>query len=142
MIKKILYIAGKLLMFLSIIYIGVYLYNTNLNWELVRDQKLFILILIFGSFFSIIAIFILGILWGNILRLFSTKKIALWDAVGVYTKANMGKYLPGNIMHYVERNLFASKAGIGQAETALSSVLEIVLEILSAVLNASWNPLL
>ena len=40
-------------------------------------------------------------------------------------QANLGKYLPGNIAHFVERSMFAAKAGMGHAQTVMGTFLEI-----------------
>lgn len=58
------------------------------------------------------------------------------EALCVYARANIGKYLPGNVMHYVERNLFAAKSGAPQSSVALSSIFEIGTQVAVALLLA------
>ena len=42
------------------------------------------------------------IIWKIWLFYFTKNKICTFDAQRVHAKANIGKYLPGNVMHYVE----------------------------------------
>lgn len=136
MVRKILNIAGKILMLVSIAYILVYLYNVDLDWTIVKNRKALVLLFCCGGLIVAVGVFIIGIVWSSLLRVLSEKSFDFKDSIKVYTKANLGKYLPGNVMHYVERNVFAAKVGIGQKETALSSILEIILEMVAVGLIA------
>lgn len=129
--KKVLNIIGKILMGLSLIYIGIYLFHVNLQWTLVKNRLFFVLVFFGGAFGAAFCVYLMSFLWTNILAWISQQKIDMKRAIDVYVKANMGKYLPGNVMHYVERNLFARNMGIGQTETAFSSIMEIVLEVVT-----------
>ena len=50
----------------------------------------------------------------------------------VYVKANIAKYLPGNVMHFAGRNILAGRLGLSQLDTAFSSVTEILILALTA----------
>lgn len=63
--------------------------------------------------------------WRMSLQLFSKKYISVGDTFYVYAKANIMKYLPGNIGHYAGRQLFGEKLGMKQTELALASFLEV-----------------
>lgn len=58
------------------------------------------------------------------------------DILYVYTKANIGKYLPGNVMEFVIRNFLANKMNISHANIAFSSFLEIGISLFVAILIA------
>lgn len=64
--------------------------------------------------------------WCLWLEFFSGKRCPRRQTLGVYAKANIGKYLPGNVMHYVERGLFAGSLGLTQKQIAAASLLEAV----------------
>ena len=72
-----------------------------------------------------INICLMAFTWNNTVAFFSEKKIPLPEAAKVYMQANLGKYLPGNIAHFVERSMFAAKAGMGHAQTVMGTFLEI-----------------
>lgn len=48
-----------------------------------------------------------------------------------YTKANLAKYLPGNVGHYIARQMFGAQIGLGQLHLALASLFEIGYSALS-----------
>lgn len=54
----------------------------------------------------------------------------------VWGKANLAKYLPGNVMHFAGRQLLASRCGWPQANTAAASLLEVGLLVLLPALLA------
>lgn len=62
--------------------------------------------------------------WCLWLEFFSGRRCRRIQTLCVYAKANIGKYLPGNVMHYVERNLFAGSLGLTQKQIAAASLLE------------------
>ncbi len=72
--------------------------------------------------------------WQFFLETLSKRKLNFWEVFHIYAKANIGKYLPGNVMHFVERNLFATSHGLGQLETLTSTLMEILSQLLAALI--------
>ena len=62
--------------------------------------------------------------WKLILEFINGTKVSTGDVFRVYLKANIAKYLPGNVMHYAGRNYLGSRLGWKNTEMALSSLLE------------------
>jgi glycosyltransferase 2 family protein len=66
------------------------------------------------------------------------------EALLVYTKTNLMKYLPGNLLGFVGRNFLLARIGFSHAVIAAGSALEVALALLAcgalAVLLA-WNEL-
>jgi hypothetical protein len=68
------------------------------------------------------------------------QKVPLKEAVLVYCRSNLGKYIPGNVFQYVERNIFFSSYGVRHVDTVLASLLEVGCLILSAfILSAVFG---
>ena len=86
-----------------------------------------------GTILSFASVLLSAWAWKNTAAFFAEKQIPFRAAAKVYLQANLGKYLPGNIVHFVERSLFASKAGIGHTETAIGTFLEIAGLVFAAV---------
>jgi uncharacterized membrane protein YbhN (UPF0104 family) len=59
-----------------------------------------------------------------------TGPILFKQAVTVWGKANLAKYLPGNFFHFAGRQLLGARYSWPQAGIALASALEIVLQLL------------
>lgn len=85
-------------------------------------------------FFAVMVIFSNSYCWKMNLQMLSKKHIPVGDALQAYARANIMKYLPGNVGHYAGRQLFGSRMGIRQTELAVASVLEIIYNALSLAL--------
>ena len=79
---------------------------------------------LFGVLF-VSAVYAMGLGFICILSFLSRRKLSLAEPLELYTKANLCKYLPGNVMHFIARNLYAQKIGMSQGQMALGSLLEI-----------------
>ena len=71
-------------------------------------------------------IFFMSTPWVQFVRILSGKKIAMKDALPVYTKCNLMKYVPGNVFQYVGRNQLAADLHISHVDVACATVLEIL----------------
>lgn len=68
--------------------------------------------------------------WLRFVEIFSGKKIPFAVAMTVYTKANMYKYIPGNVFQYVGRNKLALDMDISHVDVACSTILDVVCGII------------
>ncbi len=75
--------------------------------------------------------------WRLCLGLFADRKIPFCPAFSAYAKANVMKYLPGNVGHYAGRQLFGAQMGLGQMDLAMASVMELGYSALAMVLCAT-----
>jgi uncharacterized membrane protein YbhN (UPF0104 family) len=127
-------LLGRLISWLSILFIIYAIYRLGFDFSTITNWPLFLAISSLCVIIKCITVFISGRAWALWLRFFADHEIDKKGAVCVYAKANIGKYLPGNVMHYVERNLFAANLNISQKKIALCSVVEVVCLILVAFL--------
>ncbi len=86
-------------------------------------------------------VFFLGVVFSrNVGKGRNGQKVPLKEAVLVYCRSNLGKYIPGNVFQYVERNIFFSSYGVRHVDTVLASLLEVGCLILSAfILSAVFG---
>ena len=68
--------------------------------------------------------FILAFAWRSILEFLHKKSLPFGEILKIYMKTFIARYIPGNIFHFVGRQLLGNKLGINHAVLALSSVLE------------------
>ena len=59
------------------------------------------------------------------------------EAYSIYGRAQVAKYLPGNVMQLVGRQWLGGQAGIAQADLAMASLLEVIIETSAMALVAS-----
>ena len=127
---------GNILTILSLAFIVYAVWKLGLDFSSITNVPVFILVMLVGVAGKTGTVFLSGTVWNSWLSFFAGKKGDLREAYYVYTKANTGKYLPGNVMQYVERNLFADKLGVDQKRVAASSLIEVVSLVLVALLTA------
>jgi hypothetical protein len=72
--------------------------------------------------------------WLRLVRIFSGKKISGKQALPVYTKANLMKYIPGNVFQYVARNRLAAEANVSHVDVAMATVMDIIMSLLAPFL--------
>lgn len=132
-IKKYLKYLGSLITIVSIAFVIYAVFKLDIEFEKLANPRA-ILILLTGALGVTFTVYFLAYAWKNTLDYLSGHSNRFKDVAHVYGKANIGKYLPGNVMHYVERNLFATKIGLGQLDLAISSVIEVVGIIVVALL--------
>lgn len=125
LLKKGIKILGKLVSVLSIVFIVRAVYVLGFDFSAVDNWGVFLGVTLLCTIAKCITVYMSGNVWYGWLSFFSGEKDKRKEAVCVYAKANIGKYLPGNVMHYVERNLFADKMGISQKKLAVSTVMEV-----------------
>lgn len=118
-------ITSKIVVGISVLFIVRFFWNLEIDFRILINRKIFLCIML-GIVFSVISLLASALAWKRTIEFFAEREISYQSAVKVYLQANLGKYIPGNIAHFVERNLFAVKAGMGHAETVMATVLEIV----------------
>ncbi len=126
LVKKGVKVLGKLVSVLSIVFIVYAVYKLGFDFSAVDNWGIFLGVSLLCTIAKCITVYMSGNVWYGWLSFFSGKKNQRKEAICVYAKANIGKYLPGNVMHYVERNLFADKMGISQKKLAISTVMEVL----------------
>ncbi len=136
-VKKIAGILSKILTILAFVFIVFKLARMNADYSLLTHLPLAITAVIISSFVSIANVMLRAAAWRNNLGVFAEQPPDREEVFRIYTKANLGKYLPGNVMHFVERNLYAAETGLGQLEAASSTVLEIIGQCLAALILGS-----
>lgn len=135
---KFIKMIGSGVTIITLLYIAYYICSMDINLGLVYNWTSFGIITFLGNILLACCVWGFGNAWSNILKILVGQDIDKTAAIRVYVKSNVGKYLPGNVMHYIERNLFAAGAGLGQVEVGFSSILEIGVQICTAGLIACF----
>lgn len=133
LVKKYLKIVGNILTVIAIIYIVKTIYSMKIDFATISNRSALTAAFAVGFVIMLVTLYLLAYAWTQIISYFSKNRFDKDKGVCIYIKANLGKYMPGNVMHYVERNLFAAEAGLNQLEVAASSVIEIA-ELLATAL--------
>ncbi len=136
-------LIGKILSFLSIGFVVYAVAKKGLDFSFVNNVPLFILVMMAGVGIKLVSMWISATAWTGWLAFFSRTSFKRRDARHVFLRANIGKYIPGNVMHYVQRNLFATDMGISQLQLAMSTLFETGSYVIVALLVTltAWDNL-
>ena len=123
---------GVVLMIISLVFIIREITKIDFRSIELKDPWTALWMILLFSCVQISSVFLSG--WGFklILEFLHGSKLGTQQVLKVYAKANVGKYLPGNVMHYAGRNLLGSQLGWKHSDIIISSVLEIMLVFISA----------
>ncbi len=130
MLKRI----GNILTAIALFFIVYKLVRLDINFSLYHDWPRLLVCVILGIIPAVTGIFLGSWAWQLFLEALSDTKLKYLEVFHIFSKANIGKYLPGNIMHFVERNLFAANHGLGQLETLTGTLMEIAGQLLASLL--------
>ena len=133
--KRVINIFGMIVMISSLAFICKRFTNFGIDYYLFASPR--ILALTLGlSVVQLLSLFLLAYVWRVILKCFVKSSIDMANVADVYFKSNIAKYLPGNVGHYIGRQVLGISLGMTQTQLALSSVFEIGLTTLSALMIA------
>ena len=121
-IKSLAYMAGKLLGILGLAYI-LYKLSQEYSFEKFSNQfhtvsYLIPILLLMNITSSLIG----NIVWYKLLGYYAKKPVPLIPALFYFSRTEVAKYLPGNVFHFVGRQVFASKLGLSQSQMARTSL--------------------
>ena len=128
--KRIIEILGYLISGIALYF--VYKYVVNIDLEAAKEKLSYSwipLLLIFISIYIVLMSF-LATGWRYMLELLHGSKLPKWRIIGIYTKTQIYKYIPSNLMHVIARIYFATKLGPSKTNVIQSYFLEIVFMVL------------
>lgn len=134
-IKRYLPLLGTLLVCLSFVFIY---FKISEHFEVLSNKNLisnfnFKLILIASTVYAFIC-YLLAIAWCKLIqneeRFFSTQLL-----ISIFGKSQIAKYLPGNVFHFIGRQVLSRDYGFSHGALFRSSFWEIGLHFLAAVLT-------
>jgi len=136
-IKKIVYFLGKSLGLLGLIFVCYKLSQeytlSSFFSRLALLEDTIPLILIFNLSSTLLGIYV----WHTMLLNYAKEPFAYSTSYYYFAKTEISKYLPGNVFHFVGRQVLASKIGITQMEMAKISVLFSFLLLVATVISST-----
>ncbi len=125
-IKKIINFASYLLVLLSFIFIFYTFKKMDIEFLFDNIKYYWIFVILALSIFFAMIVILYAAAWKYVILIFSNIKIKLKELIIVYLKANIAKYLPGNVFHFAGRHLFLRNKGISDKSLILSNSFEII----------------
>jgi uncharacterized membrane protein YbhN (UPF0104 family) len=126
---------GNVLMIAAIVFIIWRVYKQNLDFSLLLSPKVFAgllgLTILYTSSVVLSAVF-----YTYLLHIISKKRFSWLNAVRLYSKTFLYRYIPGNIMHLLGRNSIAAEEDISYADINVASFLQMLILCVSACILA------
>jgi hypothetical protein len=122
----------------ALVFVAMTLLNSRekfFDWELLSARHLFIylglVILLAG-----VVLFVILAYWRSLRALTKSNKPSLVTVVQLYGRTILAKYIPGNVFHYLGRQVVGRELGLTQVSIAGASVMEVLLLTSSSSLVA------
>lgn len=122
---------GNLLTLFAIIFVLKKLLQTDVDYNILfkaRNILPIILIIMVQTIINATNV----IPWRTLVQAISNKKVPFKSALPVFVKSNLMKYIPGNVFQYIGRNELAVNQNISHVEVAFSTMLDVLLNVVSA----------
>lgn len=132
--RKMLNILGNILLVVCIVYLFKNIYKQDINWIDYFTNSKIVITCIVSIIILIVSIYVNAHIYGAILKKISKKFIANIELRDVYITSNIGKYLPGNVMHFVGRNMLGIKYNIEQKKIVITTIIELLLIVVASLL--------
>ena len=128
--KKLIEILGWIISIAALYFVYQNVINIDLEAAKAKVSYAWIPYIIF---FIAIYVFLMGFLatgWRYMLELLHGSELPKWRIIGIYTKTQIYKYIPSNLMHVVARIYYATQLGPSKSNVVQSYFLEIVFMVL------------
>ena len=127
----------KLIAFLFYVFTAffLFLYIRKLDFGALNEIHLQPWFVLFAFPFSVISRIFLPHIWIQLIRVYQpvSKGVSYIQLNYIYAKTWLGKYIPGNVAYIAGKIYFASSKGVNKKTLAVTSVLEVILQILTAL---------
>lgn len=117
---------GIIFVILSCAYVVKHFIDTNALSILKDRWHDFIWIIVLGSFIYLAANFALSLAWCDLLKLQEDVKISNKKIIAIHAFTQIGKYLPGNVMHFIGRYAATKRAGASHKTLLLANTMESI----------------
>jgi len=111
-------------------------YIRRLDFSIISSTSIDMRFLLAALPFSILSRIFLPYIWTRLIKEYQDpdKPIHYWSLNYVYAKAWLGKYIPGKVAWIAGKVYFALGLGISKAVLGITSVLDTILQLLTALL--------
>ncbi len=116
---------GRILTLIAIGFLAVRLYDQYTLLPQIEFNLDFLIAIIAGLLLTVFLNFTGGIIWNLLLKIFSVNTSILACAK-ITMIAQIGKYLPGNVFHYVGRATIGKTYGIKNSVTVVTIMIETI----------------
>ena len=136
--RSVVRIGGTILALVAIAYVGRAIVQNEIwaSGSTTLSQILAIAV-VGGGVYAAINIFLSAGWWQNLVQ--QNVDTSFTDSHRIYSRSQIAKYVPGNVLHYGSRHVLGTMAGIGQGKLIAGAALEANRMIVAAVLLSAFG---
>lgn len=131
--KKVIKWIGNICVIIAVILIIKRLYEYDIDYSILTEPKS-IAILVGLSIVYGVFVVASSYPWKRIVEILTSEKIKFSDASAVAVKANLMKYLPGNVFQYVGKNELAVAKNLHHLDVASATIIDTVTNLIAVAL--------
>lgn len=139
--QKYLNWVGRFLVLLSLIFVfrKLWEYKTEL-FEVTSSGSTWIILLLSSLLYGVFK-FIHALGWFTLIQsgIKKGKPIKCAEAVIIFGKTHIAKYIPGNIFHYTSRHIFAKEKDLSDSYLIQTTILEIIIVISISIIFSLFS---
>jgi len=140
-LRKSVFIVGSIFFVLAIIYVAATVRDNwsaiaTFEWRAMNHSWLALAAVTYGS-----SLITTAMVWPAVIRKWD-HRISICGALEIGLVAQIGKYLPGNIAHYIGRAALAKRLDVSFTQSGLSTIVEFGAALSAAMLVAFGATLL
>ena len=125
-LKSVITVVGRILAVFSIVFVIYSLYKIDIDWSHFTHPYVIFLDILGLSLLVVLYSYINAYIWKLYIDFFSGVHTPTREVIIIYLKSNIAKYLPGNVIQYVGRNVLGKKLEIGQKSIVMATVAELI----------------
>lgn len=132
--EEVIYIKNKILKFLGTIitiicflFIAKMVLSIETDWGSIDSKSKAGGVIILSAALGTFCLFLVAYCWSLLVKFIEPKEVENIKLISIYIKSNIAKYLPGNVMNLVGRNVLAGQLGFKQISIATSTLIEIAI---------------
>ena len=130
--KRLVKYLGRFIGLVSIVFVVKRIIYFDIDYAVILEPRS-IIILILTIIVQAIIIFFTAYPWTIYVEIITGKTFLLRETMIVIAKANIMKYIPGNVFQYVGRNELALRKGLKHADVAIATILDVTIGLIIGV---------
>lgn len=119
-------VLGAVLTAVSVFFIFSKVWSNRLLILSGQSTEKMVALVLLGALGYAVSSVLLSTAWQRLLVWFGQTDATTRDCYVIYSRSQLAKYLPGNVFHFVGRQVLGKQAGFGQAALAGASLYEVI----------------
>ncbi len=131
--KNIIKLAGNLVTIIAVLFVFKKLLGLDIDYGLLANVRTLSLIAVLSVVYGLMIV-VYGWPWSNYVQMITHTRLPYLEAAFVMARANLLKYIPGNVFQYIGRNELAIRKNLKHSEVGMATVFDVATNLIAAAL--------